>query len=70
MRVAYQAGVVRALIKAGLCFAHADSTSGGIINPAMLFAGLSPVEMCDRWRTLHSTRGDEDARKCDKYRLS
>lgn len=52
MRVAYQAGVIRALFESGLTFAHADGTSGGTINLAMLFSGLSPVEMCDRWRTL------------------
>jgi len=52
MRVAYQAGVLRALSEAGLSFAHADGTSGGTINLAMLLSGLSPVEMCDRWRTL------------------
>lgn len=52
MRVAYQAGVLRALLESGLTFAHADGTSGGTINLAMLFSGLSPVEMCDRWRTL------------------
>ena len=52
MRVAYQAGVIRALLESGLTFAHADGTSGGTINLAMLFSGLSPVEMCDRWRTL------------------
>ena len=52
MRVAYQAGVLRALDEAGLRFAHADGTSGGTINLAMLFSGLTPVEMCDRWRTL------------------
>lgn len=52
MRVAYQAGVVRALLESGLTFAHADGTSGGIMNLAMLLSGLSPVEMCDRWRTL------------------
>jgi predicted acylesterase/phospholipase RssA len=52
MRVAYQAGVLRALDEAGLRFAHADGTSGGTMNLAMLFSGLSPVEMCDRWRTL------------------
>ena len=50
MRVAYQAGVIRALFEAGLTFAHADGTSGGTINLAMLFSGLSAVEMCDRWR--------------------
>src|SRR6266700_7844631 len=52
MRVAYQAGVIRALAEADLRFAHADGTSGGTINLAMLFSGLSPVEMCERWRTL------------------
>lgn len=52
MRVAYQAGAIRALVESGLCFAHADGTSGGTINLAMLFSGLSPDEMCGRWRTL------------------
>ena len=52
MRVAYQAGVLRALHEAGLRFAHADGTSGGTMNLAMLLSGASPVEMCDRWRTL------------------
>ncbi len=53
MRVAYQAGVIRALSESGLSFSHADGTSGGTINLAMLFSGLSPVEMCERWRTLN-----------------
>lgn len=53
MRVAYQAGVVRALLESGLCFAHADGTSGGTINLAMLLSGLSPKEMCDRWSSLN-----------------
>lgn len=52
MRVCYQAGVIRALAEVGLCFAHGDGTSGGTINLAMLFSGLSPAEMCERWRTL------------------
>ncbi|MCY1019437.1 patatin-like phospholipase family protein [Pyxidicoccus sp. MSG2] len=52
MRVAWQAGVLRALSDAGLTFQHGDGTSGGIINLAMLLSGLSPKEMCDRWRTL------------------
>jgi hypothetical protein len=30
-----------------------DGTSGGIINTAMALSGLSPVEMCDRWRTFN-----------------
>lgn len=53
MRVAYQAGVILALIESELSFAHIDGTSGGAINLAMLFSGISPVEMCDRWRTLN-----------------
>ncbi|MFP2906917.1 patatin-like phospholipase family protein [Pyxidicoccus sp. 3LFB2] len=52
MRVAWQAGVLRALTDAGLTFQHGDGTSGGIINLAMLLSGLSPPEMCERWRTL------------------
>lgn len=52
MRVAYQAGVIRALHEAGLEFQHADGTSGGTINLAMLLSGVAPSEMCDRWRTL------------------
>ncbi|WP_164017482.1 patatin-like phospholipase family protein [Pyxidicoccus trucidator] len=52
MRVAWQAGALRALEDAGLTFQHGDGTSGGIINLAMLLSGLSPKEMCDRWRTL------------------
>lgn len=52
IRVAYQAGVLKALEETGLCFHHGDGTSGGTINLAMLFSGLSPTEMCARWRTL------------------
>jgi predicted acylesterase/phospholipase RssA len=52
IRVAYQAGVLLALEQAGLAFTHADGTSGGTINLAMLFSGLTPMEMCDRWRSL------------------
>jgi hypothetical protein len=55
MRVAYQAGVMVALEEAGLTFAHADGTSGGTMNLAMLLSGLSPKEMCERWRTLKLT---------------
>ena len=53
VRMSYQAGALRALEEAGLTFAHADGTSGGTFNLAMLFSGLSPFEMCERWRTLH-----------------
>jgi len=52
IRVAYQAGVLKALEEEGLHFHHGDGTSGGTINLAMLFSGLSPDEMCDRWRSL------------------
>lgn len=52
MRVAYQAGVLQALSEAGLVFQHADGTSGGTINLAMLMSGLSPNEMVARWRSL------------------
>jgi predicted acylesterase/phospholipase RssA len=53
MRLAYQAGVLHALAEQGLDFAHADGTSGGIFNLGMLFSGLSPSEMCRRWRSLN-----------------
>lgn len=52
MRVAWQAGVLCALEEAGLGFTHADGTSGGTINLAMLMSGHSPREMAERWRTL------------------
>ncbi|MBZ4329555.1 patatin-like phospholipase family protein [Corallococcus sp. AS-1-12] len=52
MRVAWQAGVLRALTDARLSFRHADGTSGGIITLAMWLSGQSPAEMCERWRTL------------------
>jgi hypothetical protein len=56
MRVAYQAGVLRALADEQLCFVHADGTSGGTINLAMMLSGLSPDEMCERWKTLDPRR--------------
>lgn len=52
MRVAYQAGVLLALEEAGIAFDHGDGTSGGTMNLAMLLSGLTPTEMCERWRTL------------------
>jgi len=52
MRVAWQAGVLLALEEAGLEFFHGDATSGGTMNLAMLLSGLSPSELCERWRTL------------------
>ena len=52
MRVSYQAGVLKALFEEGLRFTHVDGTSGGSVNLAMLLSGLTPDQMCDRWRTL------------------
>ena len=52
MRVSYQAGVLLALEQAGLTFHHGDGTSGGTMNLAMLLSGLTPEQMCERWRTL------------------
>ncbi len=52
MRVAYQAGVLRAFAEDGLRFFHGDGASGGTINLAMLLSGVSPDEMCERWATL------------------
>ena len=52
MRVAWQAGVVKALNDAGLTFDHVDGTSGGIMTAGMILSGLTPEEMCERWSTL------------------
>lgn len=52
IRVAYQAGVLRAMEEEGLSFNHVDGTSGGTINAAMLFSGITPVDMCWRWSSL------------------
>lgn len=53
MRVAYQAGVLRALEDEEIAYSHVDGTSGGTINLAMLLSGQSPREMCERWRNLN-----------------
>lgn len=52
IRVSYQAGVLLALYEGGLSFSFGDGTSGGTFNLAMLLSGLSPVEMCRRWRDM------------------
>jgi predicted patatin/cPLA2 family phospholipase len=52
MRVAYQAGAIKALYDEGLRFSHADGASGGTINLAALLSGVSPDELCTRWRAL------------------
>jgi predicted acylesterase/phospholipase RssA len=53
MRVAYQAGAILALYEQGKRFSHADGASGGTINLAALLSGVSPQELCQRWRTLN-----------------
>ncbi|HYP73773.1 MAG TPA: patatin-like phospholipase family protein, partial [Microbacterium sp.] len=55
MRVAWQAGVMRALDEAGLAFDHVDGTSGGILTAAMILSGQDGVEMCRRWRGLSAS---------------
>lgn len=52
MRVAWQAGAVKALAEEQLSFGHGDGTSGGIMNLAMLLSGLAPMEMCERWASV------------------
>ncbi|MCA4133628.1 patatin-like phospholipase family protein [Arthrobacter sp. M4] len=49
MRVAWQAGVVRALAEEGLTFDHIDGTSGGIMTAGMMLSGVSPQDMCANW---------------------
>lgn len=49
MRVAWQAGVVRALAEEGLEFDHVDGTSGGILTAGMMLSGLTPETMCSNW---------------------
>jgi hypothetical protein len=55
MRVAYQAGVVKALHDHGLRYSFADGTSGGTMNLAALLGGATPDRLCARWRTLEPT---------------
>jgi hypothetical protein len=52
LRLSYQAGAALALEEAGLRFTHFEGTSGGGVNLAMLLSGLTPAEMCERWRTV------------------
>jgi hypothetical protein len=52
MRVAWQAGVVRALAEDGLDFDHVDGTSGGILTAGMMLSGVGPEDMCARWSTV------------------
>ena len=52
MRVAYQAGIVKALHDHGLRYSYADGASGGTMNLAALLGGIDPDDLCSRWRTL------------------
>lgn len=52
MRVAYQAGVLAALERAGLRFHHVDGSSGGTMNLSMLLCGQDSGEIGQRWRAL------------------
>ena len=52
MRVAYQAGVLAALERAGLRFHHVDGSSGGTMNLSMLLCGQDSEEIGQRWRAL------------------
>jgi predicted acylesterase/phospholipase RssA len=52
MRVAYQAGALKALHDFGLRFSFADGASGGTMNLASLLSGITPDDLCRRWRGL------------------
>lgn len=52
-RLAYQAGVIKALEEEGLSFSHFDGTSGGIFNTAMLSSGIEAKDMDTRWRKVN-----------------
>lgn len=53
MRVAYQAGALKALHDCGLRFSIADAASGGTMNLAALMSGVTPEDLCRRWRSLN-----------------
>ena len=53
VRLAYHAGVLKALEEEGLSFNHIDGTSGGIFCTAMMASGISPKEAAHRWRNLN-----------------
>ncbi|MCB8883071.1 patatin-like phospholipase family protein [Acidisoma cellulosilytica] len=55
MRVAYQAGALKALHDSGLRFSYADGASGGTMNLASLMSGVSPETLCRNWRSLRVT---------------
>jgi hypothetical protein len=43
---------LKALHDHGLRFSHADGASGGTMNLAALLSGVSPDDLCRRWRSL------------------
>lgn len=53
LRLSYAAGALEEIFKHDLKFQHMDGTSGGSLNLAMLFSGLSIDDICERWRTLN-----------------
>lgn len=53
MRVAYQAGVMKAMQEEGLLFIHADGASGGIFNAAMLASGHPVEKILKKWKGLN-----------------
>ena len=52
LRLAYHAGVLKALEEEGISFSHVDGTSGGIFGTAMMASGVSASEAAVRWRKL------------------
>ena len=52
VRLAYHAGVLKALEEHHLSFNHIDATSGGIFGAAMLASGIHAEEAGQRWRDL------------------
>src|SRR4051794_20718271 len=51
MKVGYQAGALQVLLdEAGIAFEHADGTSGGCLNLAMVQSGLSGTRIANNWR--------------------
>ena len=52
MRVAWQAGVLKALEEAGLEFTHVDGTSGGILNTAMMLSGQDAEQIMKHWASV------------------
>lgn len=66
IRVAYQAGALKALHDRGLRFSFADGASGGTMNLAALLSGITPDDLCRRWRSLDVT-GFISARPLSAY---